>query len=99
MTKTQIRKILNNLYDKGVLGELNDKMVCAEEEIDNLIYELEETKDNIEPYENKNDLTEQQEERVEWLEELISDLEELKSDIEDWEYNLNDKEDCFRDRE
>ena len=99
LTKTQIRKMLNDLFDKGCLGKLLNAIITAEEELESVIYDVEDTRDSIEPYENRDELTEKQQEKYEWCDELLSDLDELKSDIEDWEYTLNTKEDYLKDRE
>jgi hypothetical protein len=68
MTKTQARKQLAKI----------------KELVENLRIEVEETIDSIEPYENKDELTEAQEERLEWF-------EELQQTLEDFEYELDSK--------
>lgn len=85
LTKTQIKKQLKELWDKGELGKLEGAIDNAIEVIDTLIYDIEEERDSIEPYEGKDELTEQQEERYEWLDNLASDLNSLKDDLEDWQ--------------
>ena len=99
MTRTQVRARLNKLYNEGCLGKLNAILGECIEELDDLISECEETRDEIEPYEGKDDLTEDQQERYEWFDELISDLESLKSDLEDYEGNLGDQQMSLEDRE
>lgn len=98
MTRTQARAILNKLYNEGCLGKLNSILGECIEELDSLISECEETRDEIEPYEGKEDLTEQQQERYDWFDELISDLESLKSDLEDYEGYLGDHQMNLEDR-
>lgn len=99
MTRTQVRARLNKLYNEGCLGKLNAIIGESIEELDNLICECEDTRDEIEPYEGKDDLTEQQQERYDWFDELISDLESLKSDLEDYEGYLGDHQMELEDRE
>lgn len=67
MTKTQITKQLETIRDM----------------LQDLYYEVEETVDSIEPYENRNDLTPQQEERQEWLENVRDSIETAISDLEE----------------
>lgn len=56
-------------------------------EVDMLIYDLkpevEETIESIEPYEGKDELTPQQEEREEWFSNVRDALDELASAVED----------------
>lgn len=98
MTRTQARARLNKLYSEGCLGKLNAIIGACIDELDDLISECEETKDEIEPYEGKDDLTEEQEERYSWFDELITDLESLKSDLEDYEGYLGDHQCELEDR-
>ena len=53
------------------------------EKIRELMLEL---KDEIEPYEGKEELTEQQEERKEWLENCQYELETALDNLEEYEY-------------
>lgn len=99
ITKTQFKSILNKLYDEGVLGKLDSIMCDAIEEIESLISDVEEERDNIEPYENKNDLTEKQQERYDWLDELASDLNELKDELDSMQGNLGDYQERLENRE
>lgn len=74
MTKTQIKAELNKIVEM-----LNE----AQERLDNLSYDVEEERDSIEPYENRNDLTEQQEERYEWLDETLDTINDKANDLTD----------------
>lgn len=46
-------------------------------ELEDLQSDVEEERDNIEPYENRDDLTQQQEEKYEKLDNLASELEDI----------------------
>ena len=70
MTKAQIKKKLGTILKY----------------IRSLHGEVEDIRDSIEPYEGKEDLTDQQEERYEWLDELISQLEDAYSSLEEYSY-------------
>lgn len=70
MTKTQIKKRLETILNY----------------IQDLHEDVEEARDSIEPYEGKEDLTDQQEERYEWLDELASQLEDAYSSLEEYFY-------------
>ena len=83
MTKTQIRAQLRKLLEK--LGDIRT-------EFDDLKCEVEDTRDNIEPYENCYDLTPEQEERQEWLDNLASSIDDLVSNIENSESELEEYE-------
>lgn len=80
ITKTQIKrrleKLIQGLYD-------------IKEELSDLQCEIEEESESIEPYENKWELTPQQEERQEWLNETsetisnqVDNLDDLISELE-----------------
>ena len=99
MTKTQARARLNELYSKGCFGKLFEEIGNAIDELDDLISECEDTRDSIEPYENKDDLTEEQQERYEWFDDLISELESFKDDLEDWQSSFGDHQCELEDRE
>lgn len=99
MTKTQAKKVLKELYTKGVLGKLDSAICEAIEEIESVISDMEETRDSIEPYENHDDLTEQQQERYDWFDELISDLEELKDNLDTWQGDLGDCQERLEERD
>ena len=74
MTKTQIKKELASIIE--LLNE-------AQERLDNLSYDVEEERDGIEPYENRNELTEQQEERYNWLDEAFDTINDKANDLTD----------------
>lgn len=84
LTKTQIKANLNKLWDKEELGKLNGAIDNAIDVVDSMISDVEEERDSIEPYENKDDLTDKQQERYDWLDELANDLNEFKDKLEDW---------------
>ena len=67
MTTTQIKKELKGIKDI----------------IENLLEEVEETREDIEPYEGHNDLTAKQEMRLEWLEKVTDCLEQLIDEIDE----------------
>lgn len=69
MTKTQAKKKVGKIRE--LLMELNDEVM--------------ETIDEIEPYEGKDDLTEQQEERLEWFENLQSELDNALDNLAEYE--------------
>lgn len=72
MTKTQAEKAVRLLVQK-----IEEAMSMLED----LKNEVEETAENIEPYENKDDLTPQQEERLEWFEELGEALDSAEDNL------------------
>ena len=70
MTKTQIKKKLGTIL-KYIRG---------------LHSEVEDVRDSIEPYEDREDLTNQQQEKYEWLDELASQLEDAYNNLEEYFY-------------
>ena len=74
MTKTQIKSELNKIIEM-----LNE----AQERLDTLSYDVEEARDSIEPYENRNDLTDQQQERYEWLDEALDTINDKANELTD----------------
>ena len=70
MTRTTIKKRLETILDQ--LLELQQ--------------DVEETRDEIEPYEGKDDLTDQQQERYDWLDELASTIDDACSNLSDYQY-------------
>lgn len=68
MTRTQYKKAVK---------ELLDKLEALKAEFDDLAYEAQDEADGMEPYEGKEELTAQQEERQEWLSDLSSALTEI----------------------
>lgn len=69
MTRTTIKKRLETILDQ--LLELQQ--------------DVEETRDEIEPYEGKDDLTDQQQERYDWLDELASTIDDAYSNLYDYQ--------------
>ena len=92
MTKTQAKAILRKLYESDVLGQLNTILTDCIEAINGFKDDVEETRDNIEPYENKDDLTEQQQERYDWFDDLYNDLDELADALDTMQGDLNEFE-------
>lgn len=96
MTKTQVRKAVRELTEK--LGDLRatlDDLLC---EASSLQDEVQDTIDNIEPYEGYNDLTPEQEERQEWLENVVSALEELANvGTDDLSYAIDSAEEAVEE--
>jgi len=74
MTKTQIKSELN---------EIIEMLNKAQERLDTLSYDVEEARDSIEPYENRNELTDQQQERYEWLDEALDTINDKANDLTD----------------
>ena len=72
ITKTQIKKRIEKLMDQ--LTEIGNELMNLQDEIDCEV-------EDIEPYEGKDELTEQQEERQEWLEETSRTIEEQVENI------------------
>ena len=99
MTKSQIKKALNEAYSMGNLGKLWEALGNTLEQVEDLINECEDTISEIEPYENREDLTPQQEERQEWFEELQSDLEEMRDNLETFQGDLADFQERLEERE
>lgn len=74
ITKNQIKKRLR---------EIVTLLEQAKELVNDLSIDVEEEKDNIEPYENKDDLTPQQEERQDYLNDLFDTLDTQSENIDD----------------
>ena len=68
--KTQIKKRLGTILNY----------------IQNLQDDVEDARDSIEPYEDKDDLTNRQQEKYEWLDELASQLEDAYNNLEEYVY-------------
>lgn len=73
ITKTQIRKRIEKLIE-----QLNDLQL----EVQELKDEVENEANDIEPYGDRDELTEAQEERQQWLEDAVGQLDEADSNIE-----------------
>lgn len=82
MNRNQIKRTLEKIIDK-----INDNLL----ELEDLKNECEISLDEIEPYENKNELTQQQEERQEWLQDIINSLDDFinELDLSTLEYYLD----------
>ena len=93
MTRTQAKATIKKLLESGSIGKLFGFLCESIEDVESLISDVEETKYNIEPYEGKEDLTEQQQERYDWFDDLQGCLEELKDCMEDLQYKINELED------
>lgn len=93
MTKTQAKATIKNLLEKGSIGKLFGFLCDSIEDLESFISDVEETSYEIEPYENRNDLTPQQQERQEWFDDLQGCLEEIKDAMEDLQYKINELED------
>jgi len=74
ITKNQIKKRL-----KEIVALLEQ----AKELVNDLSVDVEEESENIEPYDNKDDLTPQQEERQDYLNELFDTLDTQSDNIDD----------------
>lgn len=70
MTKTQIKKRLGTIL--SYIQSLHD--------------DVEDTRDSITPYEDKDDLTNQQGEKYAWFDELASLLEDAYNNLEEYFY-------------
>ena len=81
ITKNQVKARLKKIVE--MLEEVKGL-------IDDLAYEVQEESDNIEPYGDKWELTEQQEERQEYLTDLASDLETESENLDEVRSNLDD---------
>lgn len=99
LTKTQIKANLNKLWDKEELGKLNGAIDNAIDVVDSMISDVEDERDSIEPYENKDDLTDKQQERYDWLDELANELNEFKDKLEDWQSEMGSLYDSTYNRE
>jgi len=73
---------MNKKELKKQLGIVTAKIADIKEELEGIRDEAQETCDSIEPYENRNDLTQQQQERQEWFENAISMIEEHMDALE-----------------
>lgn len=74
ITKNQIKKRLREIV--ALLEQAKDL-------VNDLSIDVEEEKDNIEPYDNKDELTPQQEERQDYLNELFDTLDTQSDNIDD----------------
>lgn len=85
LAKRQRRKTMADLNKKDIkkrVSEMLDKLNDIKTELEELASDVENESENIEPYEGRNELTIQQQERQEWLDECQEALESAVSDIE-----------------
>ena len=83
ITKTQIKSKLNDLFER---------ISTIRMELEELQSDVEMERDDIEPYEGKDDLTEQQEERQEWLDNTaytIGEMVDSLNEAEDKQYEID----------
>lgn len=81
MTKTQVKNQLKKLIER--LEDLRG-------DLEMLGDDAQETAYDIEPYDGKDELTEQQEERQDWMNETADAISEQVSNLEDVISNLDD---------
>lgn len=82
MTKTQIRSQLRKLLER---------LSLIKDDLQDLENEVEETRDNIEPYGDAYELTEAQEEKQEWCDDLAYEMQNLVDNIEEGINEIEDK--------
>ena len=80
MTKSEAKKLVRELLSK--VWELKDAT-------EDLAAEVDDTYNDIEPYEGRDELTAAQEERQEWFSELNDKLNEAVSALETIDDDLN----------
>ena len=73
--------IYSKTHFRKVAQELRDKLELLVSELEDLQGDLENESSEIEPYEGKDDLTPQQEERQEWLDESASNVEQAINEV------------------
>lgn len=66
-------------------NQVKRKVGQIREMILDLLADVEETRDNIEPYEDKDDLTDQQQERYDWLDDCVTALQDSLDTLSDYE--------------
>lgn len=76
ITKTQIKSKLKDLFER---------ISTIRMELEELQSDVEMERDDIEPYEGKDDLTEAQEERQEWLDNTAHTIEEMVNSLQEAE--------------
>lgn len=81
LIKTQIKAKVKNLVEQISNIRL---------ELEELQSDVEMERDDIEPYEGKDDLTEAQEERQEWLDNAASQIEEMVMSLQEAEDKESD---------
>jgi len=68
---------MTKTHAKNRMNQLKEKLLDLKDEFESLVSDLEETSGDIEPYENRNDLTEAQEERQEWFDNASDELDDI----------------------
>ena len=81
MTKTQIKAKMKKLAKK--LNKIIPILESLEEEFNDLECEVEVEFDEIEPFGNRDELTDRQVKRFDYLETLLCDIGEIRSNLED----------------
>ena len=81
LTKTQLRAKLQKLYD--LIEE-------AKSDLDDLQNDAESERDDIEPYDGMDDLTEQQMERYEWFDSAVDQIGYAVDNMQDALDNLSE---------
>ena len=66
-------------------NQVKRKVGQIREMILDLLADVEETRDNIESYEDKDDLTDQQQERYDWLDDCATALQDSLDTLSDYE--------------
>lgn len=66
-------------------NQVKRKVGQIREIILDLLADVEETRDNIEPYDDKDDLTDQQQERYDWLDDCATALQDSLDTLSDYE--------------
>lgn len=81
ITTTQIKSRVKHISEES-LGKAFAGVGEAIEYLDDLISDIENEIDCIEPYEGKDDLTDAQQERQDKLDEMKSTLEEIRDNLD-----------------
>lgn len=78
---------------KNTLLAIIEKVARIREEVSDLNADVDETYNEIEPYEGRDELTPAQEERQEWFSNLNDKLNDAESTLESIEWDLCDMAD------
>lgn len=81
---------LNKTQIKAKVKNLVEQISTIRMELEDLQSDVEMERDDIEPYEGKDDLTEAQEERQEWLDNAASQIEEMVMSLQEAEDRESD---------
>ena len=68
---------MTKTHAKNRMNQLKEKLLDLKDEFESLVSDLEETSGDIEPYENRSDLTEAQEARQEWFDNASDELDDI----------------------